>query len=435
MSLARKTVWTLVNKLLVSGLGFVNSVLLAHFNSKFDYGRFQASASCNSVATYYMDGFTSYYAYVLAKGTGNAVAVTQMGNLFAFDVSIIVTVLLLGFTNVAFVHLPLIWWWACLCLPLSVLFNYGTKLLLGLNAITWLNRANAFQPFLLFLFAVTLFLNKNHWPPHTRLTLTYIAWLCSFMGAAIFALIVAYQLIQNRDGIKWRFHRDEWRGMIRYGTWLSVASAINIVNYRTDFWFVLAYWPALTSEYSIAVTASEVLLQISGSITTVVFTRMTGSSREDAIHITELSVRHTLIASILAAVPMYLVFPWLIVFAYGHKYVGAVIPFLILLPGLIFRSSSNVLIQYATNQMGSPKTSIWMNGVSAAINALVCLFLVPTLHTIGAAVASTLSYILSFGIYVVWFGQVNKVDASRLYLIQGADLKPYFSIAKRLFGR
>ncbi|MCL6600799.1 MAG: polysaccharide biosynthesis C-terminal domain-containing protein, partial [Alicyclobacillus macrosporangiidus] len=141
--------------------------------------------------------------------------------------------------------------------------------------------------------------------------------------------------------------------------------------------------------------------------------------------------------SALVAIAMFVTFPWLILFAYPG-YGAAILPFFILLPGLVVKAASNIVIQYATNALGQPKTSIWMNGVSALVNAAACLILLPTLGMVGGAIASTLSYAISFVIYIVWFGRVTGVHPSGLYRIRRTDLAPYLrmwsAVRRRLGG-
>lgn len=432
MSLVRSTVFTFINKLAVSMLGFLNSVLLARFNSNLSYGIYQTSASLNSVPTTFLGGYTGFYAYALAKDEGDALAITQMGNLFVFCLGGIFLAGVAALKLFAGVHFSPTVWWACLCMPVSVLFNYGTKLLQGLNEVNWLNRANILQPAVLLVISTLLILNAGHWSEPVRLRFTYLAWIGSFALAAIATLWIAFKLTRKRHAWKWAVHAQTWKGMLRYGSWLSISNAVNIVNYRIDFWFVASLWPTHASEYAIAVTASEVLLQVSGSISIVVFRRMTSGTRADAIRITQLSVRHTLISSLIATIPMYLLFPSLIHIAYGSRYGGAVTPFLILLPGLVVKAAGNVLIQYATNQLGRPQIAIWMNGMCAAINAIGCLVLVPTMQITGAAVASTVSYLCAFIVYTIWFSKINKIRAAELLVIRRSDIIPYYTAVKRV---
>lgn len=432
---SRKTVFTFLYKLVLAGVTLVNSALAARYLGKSDRLEFQYAGTVANTGTTYVGGYSGYYSFALPKRQENQEAIVQMGNLFTLTLSVLVWVVALLSGWLLLPHLPH-WrwvdlaWWSMVCMPFGFILGYGTRLLQGINHITWLNRANALQPLLFLLLYVPLFLDRNHLHSQQRLLWTYGIWIMSFGTAALITIIVAYRMLGGQSVWRLRFWRDEWRGTVKYGGWLSLSNLVNIANYRMDFWLVGVLLPTrIASDYGIAVTSSEVLTLISGSIASVVFTRMTGNDRSDAIHITELSTRHTLISSILVGAGMYVFFPGLILTVYTHKYAGAILPFMILLPGLIAKAASNMVIQYATNQLGSPRTAIWMNGISAVINAIACVLFIPQyglgFGLAGAALASTTSYVLSFVLYIYWFGRVNRVNPRGLYLIRKTDLLPY----------
>lgn len=439
MSASRKTTFfTFLYKGALSALTLVNSALVARYLNRTDRGEYQYASTYVQTGMTYVGGFSNYYSFAIPKRSEDRETVIQMGNLLIYVLSLIVW--LIGLALIAFpipsLHVPQVVTWTLVVLPFNFIFGYGSRILQGLNEIAWLNRVNMAQPVMFLLLFLSLFLTRNHVAEPVRLTLTYTVWTLSFLFSVVFTMVLAYKMAHRPGVLQWRYSRRDWLGTIHYGGWSSIAQLVNQVNYRVDFWLV-GYFVGinLASVYGIAVTASEVLLNISGSIQSVVFTRMTGGSREDAIATTETSVRHTFISSVIVALGMYVVFPWLIPLAFSAKYLESIAPFLILLPGVIFRATGNILIQYATNSLGNPKISIWMNGASAAINAAFSVLLLPTLGMMGGAIASTLSYVLSYFIYVFWFARLNQVSPSGLLTIQRTDLLPYLTVSKQILQR
>jgi O-antigen/teichoic acid export membrane protein len=436
MSMSGKTLVTFFYKIILSFVSFVNGALTARYLlSKGDRFDFQFTGTISGTGTTYIGGYNGYWAYALSKRPEDLEDITQMGNLFIFSLSFIVWVGALSVKLILGPQFNSVWLWAFLVMPFTFMFSYGSYLLQGSNQMSWLNRANLAQPLLFLIIYLPIFFDHRI-PEHLRLTLSYVGWTASFAIAGAGAILVAYQLFGKHKVRRWRYSKREWSGMFHYGGWLSISNLVNIANYRMDLWLVKIYIPAaIASDYGIAVVASEVLLNISQSITQVVFTRMTGGSRGDAIAITELSARQTLVSTSIVAIGMYIFFPWLIVAAYGHRYAGALLPFFILLPGLVVKAASNVVLQYYTNQLGSPKTTIVMNGLSAAINAVLCVIFLPTLGLVGGAIASTGSYVLSFIVYVYWFGKVNHISGLGLVRIRREDIMAYVDFAKRILRR
>lgn len=437
-SLSKSAFFTFVYKAALSVMTFGNSVIAARYLGKVDRVEFQFSTTIAGVGQTFVGGFTGYYAYQLPRDPADAEAIANMGNLAMFALSLVVwaLTLLAIFLPIPWLHIPRSWKWAMLCMPFMFLFNYGTKILQGQNAIKWLNRANIMQPVFLFVILLPLLFAGRGLPESLRVTAIYTSWVVSFGITVIATLLIAYHFIHTRGAWKWKFVKRHWRGTIGYGGWFALSNLVNIVNYRIDSWLVFIFiLKSVASDYWIAVTASEVLLNISGSVASVVFTRVTGGERSDAVRLTELSARQTLVSCGIITVAMYAVFPWLISFAYGARYNGAILPFCILLPGVIFRASGNILIQYATNTLGSPKTSIWMNGISAFINGVLCLILLPFLHMLGAAVASSGSYLLSYLVYIAWFRRQSGRPIRELWPLRKSDYTPYVRLVRQLVGR
>lgn len=432
MSVSGKAIASFIYKLLLSFISFLNGALTARYLSqKADRLDFQFAGTISNAGMTYVGGYSGYYAWALSKKPEEAEEIVQMGNLFMFVLSLfiwVVTVILLLIMGPNF-HQA--WLWAFLCMPFSFLFGFGSRLLQGTNEISWLNRVNMAQPTLFLIIYLPLYFDK-HLPESLRLSITYISWTATFAVAAAASMLVAYHVMPQKKVRRWKYWTTHWKEMWRYGNWLSLSNLVNIVNYRIDFWLVAAFIPAnIAADYAIAVTASEVLLNISTSVQQVVFTRMSSASRSDAIALTELSTRQTFLSSVIVAVGMYIVFPWLIVFAFGTRYQGAITPFYILLPGLIIKSTSNVVLQYFQNQLGKPETTIWMNGLSAVINGILCVIFLPSLGLVGGAIASTGSYVLSYIVYVAWFARVNHVPSSGLWRIRRSDLAPYITLVRR----
>lgn len=458
-SMPKSAFFTFLYKGALSVLTFLNSVMAARFLGKVDRVEFQNAGTIATMGMRFIGGFSSYYSYRLPLDPEEAQAITNMGNLAVFSFSLLVwcAALVLTFLPIPHVHLSLAWTWALLCMPLNFIFGYGTRLLQGTNANDWLNRSNTLQPIVFFVILLPLWLGGRSLPEPVRLTATYASWVFSFAVTVAATMILAYRFVgrlqarHSAEGgrtdsgraasgraaaARWRFNRKHWIGTLTYGGWFTVANMSNYINYRIDFWLVLSFVPLqVASDYGIAVTASEVLLNISSSVAQVVFTRMVSSTRKDAITLAQTSTRQTLVSCGIVAVGMYAVFPWLIVLAYGSKYSGAIVPFCILLPGVIFRASSNVVMQYATNTLGRPRTTVWMNLVSAAINGALCLLLLRHLQLTGGALASSGSYVLSYIVILIWFQRQTGRPAHEMWPLHKSDYTPYLRLVRQLLHR
>ncbi len=435
MSNRSQTITSFLYKGFQSGLSFLASVLAARYLTETDRGYFQAANVNVTTGMTFVGGYTNYYAFAIAKRPEDRVEIVQMGNLLIFSLSVlfwIVTLCLIFIRNPWF-HIGGLWIWVLVCMPTTFIFGYGSRILNAIHEIPWLNRVNTAQP-LLFVAIYLPFALFGKFPEQQRLLWTYSIWLSSYILQVVVTMGVAYRLLGRKGVTKWRFSKLDWQGTLDYGSWSSVGNLVSYVNYRIDFWMVWAALPKQLSVYGVAVASAEVLNTLATSISSVVFARMTGGSEEDAIHITEIATRQTLISSAIAAIGLYIVAP-LLVISYGKRYGGLLDPFFILLPGLVIKGASNVIIQYATNSLGRPKTAIWMNGVAILANFVSCVIFIPIIGMNGGALASTISYFVGFVVYIVWFGRVTNRSPHGLWRIRMADFKPYVQLIRSAIRR
>ncbi|WP_067932541.1 lipopolysaccharide biosynthesis protein [Alicyclobacillus kakegawensis] len=424
------TARTFVYKLTVSGLAFAGSVLTARALGKAERGDFQLTTTIVLLGQTWMNGFAAYQAQGLAKQRDSRLAFVQAANPPMLLLPLYVACMLSVALALVPGPLPQSVGWAAPALAFSAVVGYSNSLLQGVSSLTRLNRMNSAQPLgFLLLYALALASPGAH--AHA-LPLTYAAWLASWAAAALIGLQAAYRQM-GPGAWRWRISRSHIRSLIRFGAWQSSANLVNYANYRADFWMVIALaGPSAAADYGIALTAGEVLLQVSTSLVQVMYQRLAGLDRADAVAAAETSCRHTLLAAGAAALGLAAVYPWFIPAVFGARYEDAILPALLLLPGLVGKAASNVIVQFAVHQLGRPQTAVWMNLLSLLTNLACCGLWIPVTGLPGAACASTLSYLLALGVCVLWFGRVNQSNPRHLYRITAADIAPYLHLLQQV---
>jgi len=79
-----------------------------------------------------------------------------------------------------------------------------------------------------------------------------------------------------------------------------------------------------------------------------------------------------------------------------------------------------------------------MNGIAIVINYICCLIFIPTFGMSGGAIASTISYVAGFIVYIIWFGRICGRSPEGLWRIRRSDFSPYLDLiqsAIRLLSR
>jgi len=104
---------------------------------------------------------------------------------------------------------------------------------------------------------------------------------------------------------------------------------------------------------------------------------------------------------------------FLISFLYSETFIAAYLPLLALLPGVVLLGGAKVLTAEILGR-GYPQYNSFLSGSGLAITILGDLILVPKFNVLGAALASTISYIAMFLISIGFYLIVVQKENSNL---------------------
>jgi stage V sporulation protein B len=119
----------------------------------------------------------------------------------------------------------------------------------------------------------------------------------------------------------------------------------------------------------------------------------------------------TFTISVLGGIIAFLVGPFLILFFFGEKFSGSIEPFLILIPGVVVFSITNILATYLTGA-GRPGYNAFIAFISFLFTVVFDILLIPRYSISGAAIASGISYTLSTIMTVIAFARVSGISLS-----------------------
>jgi O-antigen/teichoic acid export membrane protein len=144
----------------------------------------------------------------------------------------------------------------------------------------------------------------------------------------------------------------------------------------------------------LSIQLAEVLWLIASAASIVVFPESaahngTPAALRTMVRRVALSVfKITLVMALLAGLLAPVVIPWV----FGHDYAGSVLPFEMLLPGVVTWSYMSVLTNSLAG-MGCQRVNIQGALLSLALNSAGCLLAIPVFGMRGAALASTVAFV------------------------------------------
>ncbi|MBI3770093.1 MAG: flippase [Deltaproteobacteria bacterium] len=224
-------------------------------------------------------------------------------------------------------------------------------------------------------------------------------------------------------GIRW--DGGLGRGMLAFGAKSYLQTLAAHLHYRIDVYLIAFFLdPAQVAFYSIAVNITNPILQIPDAIGTVIFPKLAASSEADAHTRTAMTCRHTLFATILAAVFYAGVGSQALTIFYGDRYAPAIRPMLLMLPGIIMISLYQILTRNFTSR-NRQQVNIVAAGIALGVNFALNLILIPRFGISGAAVSTAISYTLAALLLLFIFVRESGGSLRGTIMIRGADLATY----------
>jgi O-antigen/teichoic acid export membrane protein len=216
-----------------------------------------------------------------------------------------------------------------------------------------------------------------------------------------------------------------FRELLRYGSRIQVGSIFQLLNYRLDV-VILQFYVSLSTVgyYVVAQTLAELVLTLArafqGSVLPLV-SHYEGDERQNVT--TRNSLRHHGVLAFAALLLNAAFGPLVIVFAYGAAFHPAIVPMLILLPGMWFVGSANVVMGDLSGR-GRPGVASALSGGVVVVTVVLDLLLIPPFGMVGAAVASLVAYVC-FGVSsLVVLARIAGLDLREL-LPTSADVRAY----------
>jgi O-antigen/teichoic acid export membrane protein len=232
-----------------------------------------------------------------------------------------------------------------------------------------------------------------------------------------------------------RLDRALMRRMMAYGGRAQIGSILQQTNARLDV-IILQFFRPLSQVgyYVVAQTVAELLIQIADAFQWSNMALVSREDREDEqAERSTTAIRHHALISGVAALGNAIFGPVLIWFAYGPRFHDAIVPMLILLPG-VWLLGIGFVVQGDLGGRGRPGMSSAMAGVSAAVTVVLDLALIPAFGVDGAAVASVCAY-ATFGVgSLIALHRVSGVSVRELAVPTRADLHAYARFITRAAG-
>jgi len=212
---------------------------------------------------------------------------------------------------------------------------------------------------------------------------------------------------------------------IRFGVQGQLSNLIQLLNYRLDSFLVLAFVDkAGVGLYAVAVSLSEGMWFIANSVSVVLLTHLTAGDEENALRMTPIVCRNTLLVTALASLGAAAVSPFIIPAVFGTEFDGSVLPFVFLLPGTAALAGTKILAAYVFSR-GRPLINAQIAFVTLVITIACDLLLIPRFEVTGAAAASSIAYSFSLALSALAYRRLSGGSIADALLPRLSDAPRY----------
>jgi O-antigen/teichoic acid export membrane protein len=324
--------------------------------------------------------------------------------------------------------------WGVIAIALLVLgillSGHYRNVLIGLQEIPRVNLINLYGQ-IVTLIAILVFIYAA-WFRSQQLTAVALVWV-QVGGSMALVFLFLWTLrpwltgsIRQESGLS---------EVITYSLPSYLANMAQFLNYRLDIFFV-SYFVGVKGVglYSLAVGIAQLLWLVSGATSQVLLPDVAASTDQvSAQQRTARVARLSLWLSIVLAGGLVIGGDMLLPLVFGAAFRESVPALMWLLPGVTIFSIANVIGSYLAG-IGKPHLNLAVALVGLVVTVALDFVLIPWLGIIGAAIASTLSYLATTLAIIAIFVHETRMPAGRVLLITGEDLNLISEMIRRVLG-
>ncbi|MFA5459969.1 MAG: polysaccharide biosynthesis C-terminal domain-containing protein [Candidatus Paceibacterota bacterium] len=233
-----------------------------------------------------------------------------------------------------------------------------------------------------------------------------------------------------RNGLHLKLNLEVLKQALSYGIKICLTGIFALLILRIDLYMVNFFkGMAESGLYSLASTFGDVFFILPFSIVTVMFPKINAEDKSKKESVAKYS-RISLLSVLILAIGTLLFIKLFIGLLYGQAFLPSVQPILLLLPGLIFLSTSTVLSQYFLSTKYPFKLTIcWF--LATILNIILNFIYIPQYGMIAAALSSTITYFLVFGFHYYFFYKETKMGFYDVFVPRKEEI---INIIRRIIG-
>ena len=257
----------------------------------------------------------------------------------------------------------------------------------------------------------------------------------AYFSALVLSLIMLLRLTDKKDSninCKWK---AAIKAMFAMGFYNQLSHITSLLNMRLSYYLLEKYQDSGTlGIYSNAVSLSEAIWMVSGSMAMVQYSKIANSedknySRQLTVNMTKIS----LLLTIIILIPMLLLPSSFYSFVFGKDFTNINYIMICLAPGVVFYNFALLIGHYFSGNGEYFKNTIASVG-GLFVTLILSFAAIPIWGYYGAALVSGFSYIVVSTVVILFFYNETKIGFMKM-LPDKKDIKRYFSEIKNFINK
>ena len=285
---------------------------------------------------------------------------------------------------------------------------------------------------------------------HVGTTIALLIWVFSIIAGAIYSAVhlvpyltgaktytrdagnsvespVAERSPQHKAVLREQFIFMSKSGFTSFAAYLNLRIDVLIVS--------VVLGAAELGIYTLAIATGEIMWKVAQSITWSALGRIASETPERSAQLVAKVTRNIFAFQMVLGTIIFIAAPPLIKFVYGPAFAETATTLRFLLPGLIVYPVDSVMGYFFSIQKGRPTFRLIVQSSSIALCAAVTLATIHRFSIIGAAIATSVSYLAVVVVMTMLFTRTTHVPIWEMFFLQRSDIERYARLLKKPFQR
>lgn len=311
-------------------------------------------------------------------------------------------------------------------IPLLLAYNTVSDLLGALKEIHYANVLRVSFS----IFPITVML-LYWWLTGDALMAAVWAWLGTNAGLTLMGLFRIYRRAGGRPCVSYPALREAFS----FGLRGNVNTWANAVVRRVDVLFVAHYaGMEAVGYYAASVSVAEIILALPDAVAGPFLPLRLEMDGDEGRHFSPFVIKYILAIMTLACLVTAIAGKWLILTLYGAAFLPSLLPLQCLLPGIVGLSLYQ-FVKADLYHMNRPGLISWVSVLAMVCNLALNVLLIPRYGAVGAAISSSVCYLLSTALLLFFVLRQTGVPASQALILRGEDVRLLARQVSRWFNR